>query len=289
MFIDYFNPYAYLMRARRFAYRRGWLRSQAAEVPVVSVGNLTMGGTGKSPMVLLIAEYLERKGKRVAIVSRGYKRASKGLVIVRNGGDILVPVEESGDEPQMVAALLPNAIVIVDEARVRGAQRARELGAEVIILDDGFQHLQLKRDVNILLANGEVSAVLPFGHAREPESAMQAADLIVFTDGEEKNGKRNEAEIVVTSVPSKLQSFTNAEVPLASLRDKSVLALSSIARPERFQNMLTTLGASVTPFALSDHAPYSKELAKKIMQSAEACSAELIITTMKDAAKSKRF
>ncbi len=108
---------------------------------------------------MLIAEDLERKhGKRVAIVSRGYKRRSKGFVLVRDGNDILAPVERSGDEAQMFAEALPNAIVIVDEDRVHGAREAKALGAEAIVLDDGFQHLRLKRDLNILLMGSGHSA-----------------------------------------------------------------------------------------------------------------------------------
>src|SRR5580698_9127695 len=120
--IDYFNPYAYAMCVRRKLYELGWVKSYHPGIPVISVGNLTMGGTGKSPLVLLIADYIEKKhGKRVAIISRGYKRRSKGFVLIRNGGQILVTVEESGDEAQMFAEAAPNAIVIVDEDRVHGA------------------------------------------------------------------------------------------------------------------------------------------------------------------------
>src|ERR1035437_9285714 len=140
---DYLNPYAYAMRLRRRLYERGMLRSSHPGVPVISVGNLSLGGTGKSPMVLAIAHYImSQRGKRVAIVSRGYKRRSKGFVLVSDARRVLAKVEDSGDEAQMFAQMLPGAIVIVCEGRARGAEQATRLGADAIVLDDGFQHLR---------------------------------------------------------------------------------------------------------------------------------------------------
>src|ERR1035437_10976461 len=122
---DYINPYAYAMRLRRRLYERGSLRSSHPGVPVISVGNLSLGGTGKSPMVLAIARHLMEQHKRVAIVSRGYKRRSKGFLLVSDARRVLATVESSGDEAQMFAQMLPGAIVIVSEDRVRGAEQAK--------------------------------------------------------------------------------------------------------------------------------------------------------------------
>jgi tetraacyldisaccharide 4'-kinase len=287
-FIDYLNPYAYLMRLRRRMYEFGLLKSYHPGIPVISVGNLTMGGTGKSPMVMLVANYLFSKhGKPVAIISRGYKRRTKGFLLVSNGKDILVSVEDSGDESQMFAELLQNAIVIVDEDRVHGANKAKELGAEVIVLDDGYQHLRLKRDLNILLVDGSSSPVIPFGRSREPASAMRSADLMVRSDGKDAS---TPSDIVIRSKASSLLSLDRVlSIPLTGLQGKHVMALSSIANPERFSNLLRELGAKVTPQDLGDHAEYSESLTKEILDEVKKDGIEIIVTTMKDAVKSRKY
>jgi len=290
--IDYLNPYAYAMLVRRKLYELGWLKSFHPGIPVISVGNLTMGGTGKSPLVLLIADYIEKKyGKRVAIISRGYKRRSKGFVLVRNGGSILASVEESGDEAQMFAESSPNAIVIVDENRVHGATNAKLLGAEVIILDDGYQHLRLKRDLNILLINsGSASPVIPFGRSREPRSAMRAADIILSKDMNDlKDVGSNKVFAILQGVPSALTSLSVVDVPFVEISGKNVLALSSIANPERFHEMLRSLGAKVAIKDLGDHAEYSHDLVKSIIAIAKKNGAEVIVTTGKDIVKSRKY
>ncbi len=292
--LDFLNPYAYVMRLRRVMYERGLLKSYHPGIPVISVGNLTMGGTGKSPMVLLIAKYLEDKhGKRVAIISRGYKRRTKGFLLVSNAEEILASVEDSGDEAQMFAELIPNAVVIVDEDRVRGANKAKELEADVIVLDDGFQHLRLKRDLNILLIVGSSSPVIPFGRSREPASAARAADVIVKSDGKDVSDANSIVPKVITAVarstPSTLTSFTIPEFPLTELNGKRIFALSSIANPMRFATMLRKLGATVIEKNLGDHAEYSLELVEKILVEAKTSGAEMIVTTSKDAVKSRTY
>ena len=293
-FVDYLNPYASLMRLRRRLYECGWLTSYHPGIPVISVGNLTMGGTGKSPFVLLIANYLlSKQGKRVAIISRGYKRHSKGFLLVSNGSEILAAVEDSGDEARMFAELLPNAIMIVDEDRVHGANKAKELGAEVIILDDGFQHLRLKRDLNILLIDDTSSPVIPFGRSREPASAMRAADVVVRSDGPVGSHTTSSNSTVtyatIHAVPASLVSLDGADVPLSELNNKRILALSSIANPERFINMLRKLHAMVIPKDLGDHAEYTESLTREILKDAKKEGVELIVTTIKDAVKSQKY
>ncbi len=293
-FIDYLNPYAYLMRLRRWMYGRGWIPSYHPGIPVVSVGNLTMGGTGKSPMVLLIAKYIEQKhGKRVAIISRGYKRHSKGFLLVSNGAEIRASVEQSGDEAQMFAQVLPNAIVIADEDRVNGSEKAKELGAEVILLDDGFQHLRLKRDLNILLIGDSSSPVIPFGRSREPINSARTADIVMKSygkdAGEGSGAFPQKINVVLKSMPSGLMSFTGVDVSLTALQGKRIHALSSIANPERFYAMLRGLGATVIEKKLADHAEYSESLTKMILNDAKTSGAEMIVTTMKDAVKSQQY
>lgn len=301
---DYLNPYAYAMRMRRRLYERGTLKSSHPGIPVISVGNLAMGGTGKSPMVENIARYVSKHGKRVAIVSRGYGRKSKGFVLVRDGRQILAKVENSGDEAQMLAELLPDAIVIVSEDRAHGAKEAKRLGAQVLILDDGFQHLAIRRDLNILLIDVErpLSAVLPFGRFREPFSAARAADVVVFTNASDKMRVRQHWErmkpyvrtgtvaAATTAVPRALKHIaTGEERAMDRLQSERVMAVTSIASPKRFHRMLESLGAEVIARDLGDHADYSEALAKAIARDAARSGASLIITTQKDAVKSRKY
>ena len=288
--VDYINPYAYLMQIRRMMYERGWKRSYHVGVPVISVGNLSLGGTGKSPVTMLIAKYLEEQHhKRVAIVSRGYRRKSKGYVLVRDGSEILTPVEKSGDEAQMFAEALPNAIVIVDEDRVRGAREAVALGAQVIILDDGFQHLRLQRDLDVVLWNGP-SPVIPFGRFREPVSAIHAADFMLSTGPIGPIDRTTDAIAAIRWSPHHLTLLASKEeTALQEIAGKRVLALSSIASPDRFHAMLRELGADITVRDLGDHAEYSEALVTAILNDAKKNGIEAIVTTLKDAVKAREY
>ena len=296
--IDYLNPYAYAMRLRRILYERGILKSHHPGIPVISIGNLTLGGTGKSPLVVKIAEYLRNKhGKRVAVLSRGYRRRSKGYMLVRDGDEILAKVEDSGDEAQMLAELLPYAIVIVDEDRVHGARQAKNIGADVILLDDGYQHLRIERDLNVLLvdASRKSGNVIPFGRLREPPSAACAADMVILTNstGEKDNNrciKTNAVRASLYAVPVSLEAIGNAESrSLNDLRGKRVFALSSIASPRRFQGMIRALGSEIIARDLGDHAEYNEALVKNLLREVENAHTDLIVTTAKDAVKSRRF
>lgn len=302
---DYLNPYAYAMRLRRRMYERGTFQSSHPGAPVISIGNLSLGGTGKSPMVLLVAGYLMSKHrKRIAIVSRGYKRRSKGFVLVSDARRILASVEKSGDEAQMFAQSLPGAIVIVCEDRARGATQAKRLGAEVILLDDGFQHQRLQRNMNIVLIDAErpLSAVIPFGRFREPFSAVRAADAIIFTNASGKSGMRNHWDrlkpylrsnviaAAIQAVPHSLEHIANGEpFALDEMRAKRVVAFSSIASPIRFHRMLEALGAEVIARELGDHAEYTQAFATTLIRDAERSGAQILVTTMKDAVKCRHF
>jgi tetraacyldisaccharide 4'-kinase len=254
-------------------------------------------------MVLKVAKHLIASGKRVAIVSRGYGRKQKGFMLVRDGSQILAKVEATGDEAQMLAEDLPGAIVIVDEDRAHGAKEAKRLGAQVVLLDDGFQHLRLRRDLNILLIDAErpLSAVLPLGRFREPFSAARAADAIVFTNAGDKLRVRNHWErlkpycngsVVVAAavaIPKRLEQIaTQEEHSLDTLQGQRVMAVSSIAAAKRFHTMLESLGAEVIVRDLGDHAEYSDALSRAIVRDAERSGGGLIVTTKKDAVKSRK-
>jgi len=261
-----------------------------------------MGGTGKTPTTLLISHYLQEKGLRVAIILRGYKRKSKGYYLVSDGNKVLTTIGQSGDEAIMLAELSPNSIIIVDEDRVHGAQEAVKLGAQVILLDDGYQHVRLQRDLNIVLIDAEkhIPPVIPFGRAREDSGATRDADLLLLTNVNANNGKKQlvftnhqgeELPIAYarTRVTSLLSIATGENLNAESFRGKKVLAVSSIAHPERFYNTVNSLGTQVIAYSLGDHAEYSEAVIIKILNKAKSERCEAIVTTSKDIVKAREY
>lgn len=169
---------------RNLFFDKGILKATKVEVPVISVGNISAGGVGKTPVVEMLVERLKRK-RHLAIVSRGYGRKSSGTIIVSDGKRQLVSVEKAGDEAYQIANKYRNLIVVVDEKRVRGAQKAIKLGAELIVLDDGFQHRYLARDLNVVVLTAaeilEGDLLLPAGNRREPIASLERADVVMIS------------------------------------------------------------------------------------------------------------
>src|SRR6185437_1898858 len=179
--------YGLIVRFRLWCYRKGWLTTTRLSCRVVSVGNLTVGGTGKTPIVILLTEWLSAKGKKVAILSRGYKRMSKEpRLLVSDGSRILVGPVEAGDEPFLMAQRCPQAIVAVGADRVALGQWVLEQHpVDCIVLDDGFQHRSLYRDVDLVLLDATdtagLDALLPAGRLREPLTELSRAGAVVIT------------------------------------------------------------------------------------------------------------
>ena len=183
--------YAMVMVCRNLAYDRGVFVVRGPGVPVISVGNLTAGGTGKTPLTEYIVGYLRNKHVRVAVVSRGYRRKSRGVVVVSDGKSVLVDATWGGDEPVQIAAKFPGVPVVVGERRVEAARIAvHALGAEVIVLDDGFQHRGIKRDLDILVmdARKDITSerLIPAGMRREPLNAIRRAGIVAFSRAEDR-------------------------------------------------------------------------------------------------------
>ncbi len=298
------NPYGLAMMMRRSLYRSGVMKAAKVPAPVISVGNLTVGGTGKTPITKFIVQFLrDHCNKRVAIVMRGYKRKSKGLLVVSDGVSTFADTDASGDEAQLYAQELADVIVVCDEERVRGAKAAIELGAEVIVLDDGYQHLAIHRDMNILLiaANEPEGAVLPIGRFRESPGANRDADVILLSGAPGDDFDRAErviagypfkADVLITRAilhASSLVTMDGREIEPSELKGKNVLAVSAIARPERFHASLKALGAEVVPFVLPDHNEYDERICADILAAASKAGCDFIVQTSKDAVKSAPF
>lgn len=275
--------------------------------PVISVGNITLGGTGKTPTVIQIAELLLRNNRRPVVVSRGYGRKDEAeTIVVSDGRSLLVDANLGGDEPVLIASKLPGIPVIVGKKRYQAAQLALErFRPDVVVLDDGFQHIQLKRDIDIVLldsgnpfGNGKL---FPAGILREPPGALKRAHAVLITKmdsaGDVKALKeaiqRNTRARIFTSqqVPVDLIDYRSNDIkPLSALRGSKVLALSGIARPDSFTRLLTSLGADIAAAcAYPDHFDYQKSDLATVFQRAADEKISMIVTTEKDAIRLKKM
>lgn len=313
--------YRMAVQFRHWLYDKRVIRNQALGCLVVSIGNLSCGGTGKTPVVEVFARSLSAKGRKVAILSRGYRRKKRSFweklahafhsgemelppQVVSDGRNLLMDSEHAGDEPYMLASNLPDVAVVVDKDRVKsGIHAIDEFETDVIILDDGFQYLRLKPHINIVLVdstdpfgNGHV---LPRGILREPIKNIRRADYIFLTksDGTHKNQhlKRflrrhtRRAEIIECCHRPRhlVKLFTDRECEdLEFLKGKKVAALSAIARPESFEDFLEQLGAElVVKDHFADHHRYTRQEIIDFVNTAKNSGAEIIVTTEKDAVR----
>ena len=293
-------PYSAVARLRRWAYRMGVLASHSAAAPVISIGNITTGGTGKTPMVAWVARQLMLVGRRPGIVLRGYKAVGGRS----DEAELLAGLTKVKNEPNASQAGTEWTVpVIVDPNRVRGAGKAIGQGADVIVLDDGFQHLRLRRDLNIVLIDATnpfgYGYVLPRGLLREPVSVLQYADAIVITrcDAIPPAGlealRRKLASLaprasIHTAVhaPTCLIDPTGEKKPLDVLAGKKIMAFCGVGNPEAFFSTLGRLGAvPAGKIAFGDHVHYGPDQMEYIAREAGLCGAEILVTTQKDRVK----
>jgi len=290
------------VRARAALYENGLFETRGLKAPVISVGNLTVGGSGKTPCVAFLARFLRDEGRQVAILSRGYKRESRGRVEVSDGREILSGPDEAGDEPYLLAKSCPGARVVVDRDRYAAGKWLEERSRiSVFILDDGYQHLRLARDLNLLLVDAseppDRAKMIPFGRLREPITAMGRADAVIVTRSDQPFDRR--------ALENAIRKFARAETPVfyashkmtelirlagagvagpADFAGKRVAAVSGVARPDRFVADLERLGMEIALRRdFDDHHRYTREELSEVVARAREARAEAIITTEKDA------
>jgi len=215
--------YAAVMRLRNAAYDRVLFRTHSVSVPVISVGNITAGGTGKTPVVEYLLAYCLEQGWRPAVVTRGYRRRSRGLVLVSDGAGIRVTADQSGDEAAQIARKFPQAIVIADANRVRGARHAvASCGAEVILLDDAFQHRAIGRNCDIVVIDAQqdlaAQRMIPAGRLREPLDHLRRADIVLLS--------RCDSAEDCTETAASLRRWTEAPVYQTTFRAAALQRLS---------------------------------------------------------------
>jgi tetraacyldisaccharide 4'-kinase len=290
--------YAALMWARAVAYRLSIFRSCRLPRPVISVGNVTVGGTGKTPVTAWIAAYLLTGGKKVAVLSRGYGGSLEGTVAVVSDGvkRILTPLE-AGDEPCLLADNLPGLVVVIGSSRYEAGLLAMErFQPDIFILDDGFQHLNLRRDLNILLLDAKKpfgnGFVFPAGLLREPVGAINRADLVVFTRADRSAGtvERIPANLPVISCEHGLSGYrpySGGDIrSFEKLEGLKGLAFAGIADPNQFFDSLEKCGVQlVATIAFPDHTDYGDDEIAALAKLKRSSSADYLITTSKDAVK----
>jgi tetraacyldisaccharide 4'-kinase len=299
--------YRGVVAAREWLYAHRWLDRRALGCPVVSIGNLTVGGTGKTPAVLLATETLVGMGHRPAVVSRGYRRRTRGVQIVADTASIRLDPEESGDEPFLLARRLPGVPVVVGANRYEAAHLAvRRFRPTAIVLDDAFQHLPLRRDLDIVMArarrpwgNGHL---FPAGPLREPLDALARAHLVVATGATSVDDCGEVAEVAslhapgVPVLPGRYVAAACWEagrmepVKLEALSGLRLLAFAGIAFPESFRATLAETGACVSDLVVfADHHWYSAADVRALAARAAHEGADALVTTEKDWVRLRRF
>ena len=315
--------YLAAVQCRLSLYRNRIIRPHSMGIPVISIGNLTVGGTGKTPVAEFLARELTAAGRRVAILSRGYKSVPKPLGvrlwekfsrrrelfaprIVSDGTSLLLDSREAGDEPFMLASNLRGPVVLVDRDRVKsGLYAAREFGCDVLLLDDGYQYLHMRRAFEIALIDRNSpfgnGAVLPRGMLREPPRNLRRATHIFIT----KCGSSDNSELIARirklnrtapiiecdHRPVHLRNFVTGEtLPLSRLRGMRVGSLCGIAMPESFESGLRGLGATIVlSKAYTDHHRFTVREIEMFLRRCSRRDLDAVLTTEKDAVRIPRI
>jgi len=271
-------------------YRWRVFKPQKAPLPVISIGNISFGGSEKTPMAKHILSVLLKTSYKPALVARGYRgkwEQSGGML--SNGKRISGTWRESGDEPFMIARSIPKAGIFIGKDRLSGCRKAKESGFDIVVLDDAFQYHPLEKDINIVMYDPKEKIML-----REPRSSIERSHAILIKKNRDKQIKSTlqkkfpQIQSYSYSVINKglYPIFNKQLLPPAELNNKTVLSFSGIARPERFKTTLKKLGVNPVKFLkFPDHHPYPPQSIKKIKKHYLSCKADIIITTEKDMVK----
>ena len=293
--------YGLITHLRNLFYDHRLFTSNQYDIPIISIGNIIAGGTGKTPFTMLCIDLLRSYYRNIVIVSRGYGRESKGLLVVSDGQGNIQPAKLGGDEPSMIARKYPQVPVIVSEVRKVGIEKAIQIfDANLILLDDAFQHRSVARDCDIVLINGMRSLsgerLLPAGDLREKITNLKRADIVVLN---ESHKKLDQQDILYLNhiyegpvfschflpkvlVDSRLQKISDITV----LKGKEVYLFSAIASPEQFKTMIADIGATIKKVRIyPDHYFYRPSDFEQIKKEYQELNCDYLITTEKDLVK----
>lgn len=299
--------YGLIMKFRELLYTKQVFKQENPGAPVISVGNLVLGGTGKTPTVIHLAQMLQAAGLKPAVISRGYGGKSKATVnVVSDGKSILMDATSAGDEPILIAQSLVGVPVVTGKKRIFPARYAVDhLGANIILLDDGFQHMAVSRDINLVLFDASAlagnSRIFPGGPLREPVAALKRTSAFLITGQNKENKKRSDLfgallqerfpEIpLYVSVLSESIVVDQAENRVNVTGIKDAYAFCAIAQPDRVQSTLSDLGINLVGCkAYQDHSPYDQQVITALCSQATEKKARCLITTAKDFVKIKEY
>jgi len=286
---------------RNLFYKYGFFVSRRLPCVVISIGNITVGGTGKTPMVIHLAQYLQSIGKHVAILSRGYGRNTTGTVFVSDGNTILRSWEESGDEPYLMAKKCPTVPIVVDEDRYRGGLFLMEqCSPDVVLLDDGFQHRAIERDLDLVLINSNESKydhkLLPYGMLREPWQNIHRSNALILTKTNLNRAapflkrKLKESKQPIFQSTIDISQSSMSPTVLSSLENTSCFLFSAIGDANSFSTGIKSLGCKIVAEQhFPDHFHYSESSLNKLNQSLFNSDADVGITTEKDWVKIESY
>lgn len=285
--------YSAITRTRLSFYRRGTFRTTKLNRPVISVGNMTVGGTGKTPLVELVSKIIARTGKRVCILTRGYGRQNpERQVIVSDGQAILATPAEAGDEPYLLATnLLGLAAVISSADRISAGRDAIEVfGTECFVLDDGFQHLRLARNLNIVTVDATNpwggGQLLPYGRLREPLSGLSRADCVVLTRCDQASNLDPLREQIRDLIHDRPIFDSTMKPRRSTAPSEPVAAFCAVGNPQSFFAQLKKAGYTVgSEKAFRDHHSYTQKDIDDLTNAATRAGATQLVTTAKDAVK----
>jgi tetraacyldisaccharide 4'-kinase len=286
---------------RNLFYQIGFFVTRRLPCRVISVGNLTTGGTGKTPLVMALARLLQQEGQSVAVLSRGYGRRTSGTVLVTDGTSRPERWETVGDEPYLMAHSLRGVPIVVDENRYRGGSYlVRHFAPDVIILDDAFQHRAIDRDVDVVLINSgdrrRDHKLLPYGLLREPWIHLRRADLVFLT----KTNLHKPAPFLKSRlnrlpipwypcsvrVGTTVRGLHTVTRPVTELQGKPVLTVSAVGDPDGFERTVALTGANrVGQIVFPDHHHYTPADLRRLKRTLKQTGAEWILTTEKDLVK----
>jgi tetraacyldisaccharide 4'-kinase len=300
-------PYRLIITFRNWLYDKKIFAVVKLPCPVISVGNITAGGTGKTPCVIMLAQMLQSHGFKPAILSRGYGGKNKKTVnIVSDGKNILLDSKTAGDEPFLMAQSLRNIPIIVGPQRIKtGKVAINQFGTNVLICDDAMQHRQIFRDINLVLLDSQDpfsnGHVLPRGKLREPIAGLKRASALMFTRTDETSNTDNINKIlsqignmpIFTSI-HKLQDVIKGDYgdtwPISGLKGKKVCAFCGIAKPDSFKKSLLAAQAQILSWdTFPDHHNYNRAELEIIKNNFYNYKADLIITTQKDGMRLQNF
>jgi len=300
--------YRGIVQLRNYAYDRGLLQTVRVPATVVSVGNLSVGGTGKTPMVALLAQALLQRQLRVAIVARGYHRQGRGTCVVSDGRGTLAALHDAGDEPLLLAQECPQAPLVVDRSKTFAAQWAvQNFHPDILLVDDGFQHRRLQRDCDLVLLPAALAMppawLLPAGPLREPWSSLQRAHWIGMTGAAPlppplRQRVMQQASNYSTAPLAALQFvveglehlWSRQNLATGRLAGAKVILVSGIAHPQGFHDLVAATGAFIAgAMTFRDHHRYAAKDIAALTQRRHAEGADIIVTTAKDAVKLREW